>query len=396
MSHATRRAAAVAHRAVVAGTVAFFVLGVPDGGDGVAWPFLRADLGQPLAALGIVSTAVTAGAVAMSAVSGALTRRLGGGPLLLCAAVLGAAALGGIAASPVWATVVLGFLVLGAGGGLIDAVVQAHVVSRHGLRSMGALHAGWGAGVTVGPLVMTIIITRGAGWRAGYACMAALYLAVAVALAFSWSAWRGAERSVDAAQRGAANARSQRAHVARSLLLFFLVTAMETSAALWTFTFLTGARGMGTAAAGVTVGVFFAVQTSGRVALAALGNRAGAAAVLLAATVCALAGAVLMLALPGVAGVAGVMVAGAGLGLLYPSLMVASSGGLGERRAQAVVGWQVASANVGAAAGVGVTGVVLQRAGVGAFPIVEIAVGAVVVALLLSAPREAAGSPAAG
>jgi fucose permease len=171
---------------------------------------------------------------------------------------------------------------------------------------------------------------------------------------------------------------------------------METSAALWMFTFLTGARGLATAAAGVTAGAFFAVQTAARIALAGAGHRVQARMVLTAACATALGGAILMLVLPGASSVAGVVVGGAGIGVLYPSLMVASSGNLGERRAQSVVGWQVAAANLGAATGAAVTGVLLQHAGIGTFPTVIVALSAVIVALLLSAPRAAAGSPAAG
>src|SRR5581483_8129987 len=162
MTFTIRPQAAVAARIVLVGTLAFLVLGVPDGGDGVAWPFMRAALHQPLEALGLLSAA----AVAMSAVSGRLTRRLGPAVLLVAACALCLVALLGIALSPAWATTVISFLVYGAGGGILDAVVQAQVVTRHGLRSMGAIHAGYGAGVTAGPLLMTGIITAGAGWRA--------------------------------------------------------------------------------------------------------------------------------------------------------------------------------------------------------------------------------------
>jgi fucose permease len=379
-------------RAVAAGTLAFAVLGVPDGGTGVAWPFIRADLHQPLDALGLTTAALTAGGVAMSALSGRLTRRLGVVPLLVVAAAISGAALAGIAVSPVWALVVVGFLLLGCGGGLIDSVVQAHVVSRHGLRSMSALHAGYGVGVTVGPLLMTALVTVGAGWRAGYACMAALYAAVIAACVASRRAWLPADddgvgRAADTAAVPSPSLRPP--HVGLSLLLFFLVTGMEVAAILWSFTFLTAARGVGTAAAGLAVGGFFGVQTLTRVGLAALGHRITVHAVLRACCAAIVAGALLMLLLPGASSIAGMVIAGTGLGGVYPSLMVASSGSLGSERAQAVVGYQVAAANLGAAAGSGLTGVVLARAGVGAFPVVLLAiVGAVT--LLLAAWRRGA------
>ncbi len=192
MTSAASRRRAAALRAVVAGTLAFAVLGVPDGGTGVAWPFMRADLHQPLDALGLTTVAATAGAVGVSALSGRLTRRLGVVRPLVLASLISGAALTGVAVSPVWAVVVLCFLLLGCGGGLIDAVVQAYVVSRHGLRSMSALHAGYGAGVTLGPLLVTALVTAGAGWRAGYACMAALYAVVIAACVLTRDAWQPA------------------------------------------------------------------------------------------------------------------------------------------------------------------------------------------------------------
>jgi fucose permease len=375
---------------VVAGVLAFFVLGAPDGGTGVAWPFMRASLRQPLEALGLITVAVTVGAVAMSTVSGWLTRRVGAPALLLAAMLVCAASLAGVALSQVWATVVLCFLAFGGGGGIIDAVVQARLVTRSGLRSMSALHAGYGIGFAVGPLLMTWIITAGAGWRAGFFCVAALYLAAGAALAVSWNGWGGGTSASggDASEpvRVTTALTAVSPGVRRSLLLFFLLTGMEVAAGLWSFTFLTQARGLGTGAAGVSVSAFFAAQAASRVALAALGHRIEAGAVLLSSCAAVVAGAASMLALPGASTVAGMVLAGVGIGVIYPSLMVASSGRLGERRAQSVVGYQVAAANLGAAAGSGVTGVVLAHLGAGAFPAVLLVLAGVAVVILARRP----------
>jgi fucose permease len=392
MTSAASLRSASALRAVVAGTLAFAVLGVPDGGTGVAWPFMRADLHQPLDALGLTTVAATAGAVGVSALSGRLTRRLGVVRPLVLASLISGAALTGVSVSPVWAVVVLCFLLLGCGGGLIDAVVQAYVVSRHGLRSMSALHAGYGAGVTLGPLLVTALVTAGAGWRAGYACMAALYAVVIAACVLTRDAWQPAT-DVDSqgaqAPAGVASREVRPPSVGLSLLLFFLVTGMELSAMLWSFTFLTGARGIGTAPAGIAVGGFFGLEMLTRIGLATWGHRVSAPTVLRACCAAIGAGAALMLLLPGTSSLVGLAVAGTGLGGVYPSLMVASSGSLGTHRAQAVVGYQVAAANLGAAAGSGLTGVVLARAGVGAFPLVLLVIVAVVALLVAALPRRA-------
>jgi MFS family permease len=98
----------------------FAALGMPDGGMGVLWPAMRRTLAAPLDALGILTAALTAGAFAGSVASGHLARRTGWARLLLGGVMLSAAALLGVAGSPTWATVVVGFLAMGCAGGTIE------------------------------------------------------------------------------------------------------------------------------------------------------------------------------------------------------------------------------------------------------------------------------------
>jgi fucose permease len=222
--------------------------------------------------------------------------------------------------------------------------------------------------------------------------MAALYAVVIAACVLTREAWQSATDGQGESALAAAGVAPREVpppRVGLSLLLFFLVTGMELSAMLWSFTFLTAARGIGTAAAGIAVGGFFGVEMLTRIGLAALGHRVSAPTVLRACCAAIGAGVALMWVLPGASSIAGLAVAGTGLGAVYPSLMVASSGRLGERRAQAVVGYQVAAANLGAAAGSGLTGVVLARAGAGAFPLVLLVIVAVVALLVAALPRRA-------
>jgi predicted MFS family arabinose efflux permease len=167
------------------------------------------------------------------------------------------------------------------------------------------------------------------------------------------------------------------------LLMFFLITSQEASAGLWAFTFLTGARGLGTAVAGVAVGAFFGVQTLTRIVLAAVGHRVAAATVLRICVAMTLAGMALTL-LPHALSIVGLLVAGLGMGGVYPALMVSSGAQLAEGEAQAAVGYQVAVANAGYAAGSALTGVVLAHLGVGTFPAVELLLVAGAAALLLA------------
>ncbi|MEU4715350.1 hypothetical protein AB0F73_17065 [Micromonospora purpureochromogenes] len=59
--------------------LAFVSLGLPDGLIGVGWPSIRADLGVPTEAVGLVLTAGTVGYLTSSVLAGFTLARLGVG-----------------------------------------------------------------------------------------------------------------------------------------------------------------------------------------------------------------------------------------------------------------------------------------------------------------------------
>ena len=59
--------------------MSFISLGLPDGVMGAAWPAVRADFAQPLAAVGVFTLTGTLCAAAASYFAGAIVKRLGTG-----------------------------------------------------------------------------------------------------------------------------------------------------------------------------------------------------------------------------------------------------------------------------------------------------------------------------
>ena len=102
--------------------VAFVALGLPDGMLGPAWPSLRKDLGQPLAALGELTALLSAGFVVSSLVSARLQRRLGPGTYVAMGGTGSAAALVLFASSHWWAGLLVASLALG-----VFEIGRAHV-----------------------------------------------------------------------------------------------------------------------------------------------------------------------------------------------------------------------------------------------------------------------------
>src|SRR5687767_8999886 len=103
---------------------------------------------------------------------GQLVRRLGVGKVLLFSSVLTAAAMAGYTLAPRW-EVMVGIAVIGGlGAGAIDAGVNAFAAARFSPRIVNWLHASWGVGASIGPLLMTFLLARELGWRLGYQILA--------------------------------------------------------------------------------------------------------------------------------------------------------------------------------------------------------------------------------
>ena len=148
--------------------VAFIALGLPDGLLGVGWPSIRGDFGIPLDALGMLLITGTSGYLISSFFSGQLIARLGVGRLLaFSCALTGAALIGNTLAPSWWMMVALGVF-SGLGAGAIDAGLNTYVAANFGARLMQWLHASYGIGVTLSPLIMTVALSTLHSWRSGY------------------------------------------------------------------------------------------------------------------------------------------------------------------------------------------------------------------------------------
>ena len=135
--------------------VAFISLGLPDGLLGVAWPSMRADFALPLDALGMLLVASTSGYLTSSFFSGRIVARLGVGGLLAASCAATGGSLLGYTLAPSWMTLVPFGLVAGLGAGAIDAGINTYIASHHGESLMQWLHASFGVGITLGPIIMT-------------------------------------------------------------------------------------------------------------------------------------------------------------------------------------------------------------------------------------------------
>ena len=119
----------------------FISLGLPDALLGVAWPAIRVDLSQPLAAVGLPTITGTVSAVISSMLTARVVQRIGTARVVASSGLLSALALVGIAFAPSFSWLLLWMVPLGLGAGLVDASLN-HFVATH----YAARHMSWNGG----------------------------------------------------------------------------------------------------------------------------------------------------------------------------------------------------------------------------------------------------------
>jgi fucose permease len=383
----------------------FISLGLPDGLLGVGWPSMSEDFDVPLSAVGFMITAGTVGYLSSSVAAGFTIARLGVGWLLAGSTALASLALFGYASAPGLTLLVGCALLLGLGSGAIDSGLNAYAAANFGARHMNWLHASFGFGATVGPLIMTSVLGAGLAWRWGYGAVAAAQALLATAFlltARSWAAHRPAPQAApvyaaDAAEAGtapapapapapaaaadvaAADAAAAAAGVApgeinpapvrvRETLglpavwfgaaAFAIYVAVEIAAGLWAFTLLTKGRGMADGTAGVCVSAYWGSLFVGRLALGAFGDRLDTRGVLKVSLTGMITGSVLIaVPLSGWLAVAGLMLLGLSAAPVFPLLTLTTADRVGDQHADRAIGVQMGACALGGAlvpAGIGV------------------------------------------
>jgi fucose permease len=369
------------------------MLGVADTMLGVAWPSVRADFRQPLAALGEVGLALTAGYLGASPLSGWLSARLGRGNVLALAALAGVGALAGYALSPVWPLFVLSGAAYGLWSGSIDPGINSWMALVGNVRAMNLVHFAYGAGATLGPLAMTWALTFPWGWRAAYGAAVVPMVALLLGLTLRRRSWGRPSRAPSAGGPGRAGGGLPWLLLIATLATFFVYVGVEAGSGAWTFSHLVG-MGSSRALAGLTVSAYWGALTVGRLAMAGVGTRLSAFSLVLASCAVAVLGAAVYVALPvGIGALAAVTLLGLGLAGVFPLLMSVTPSRFGERRTPYVVGYVLASSNLGASLLPAGMGLGMQALGVAALPAFILAGAGVLLVLNVVTARVAGALP---
>ena len=334
--------------------LSFISLGLPDAVMGVAWPAIRADMGQPLAAVGILTITLMACAVASAWLTARIVARIGTGAVVAASCTLTGLALWGMSVAPSFGWLVLLAVPLGAGGGAVDASMNQFVAAHYTARHMNWLHGFWGVGAASGPILMGLALAGAGGWTAGTRTIGWVQLAFAAVLWASLALWRHSPRKTsddsttpDEIPVVFKPLRTQALWLAP--LSFLLYVAAEMGTYLWTASLLVTNRGVSLAEAGVWVSVYFGAITTGRFGAGLIASRLGSRRMIMLGIGMATTGATLFALpwLPNALNLAGLVLMGLGCAPVFPTLMHETARRFPAEVASKVISWQMMASYAG-------------------------------------------------
>jgi fucose permease len=226
------------------------------------------------------------------------------------------------------------------------------------------LHASYGVGTTIGPLLITVAIVTGS-WRPAYAALAVIN----VLMTACWLHQRRRDRlspapapaepdrppaAPDATEETPphpSEAWSQRrstAAVVAGMVLFFVYTGTEVGAGQWEASYCRGHLGLSASAAGIATFGYWAAFTGARILLAVLPRQIELIRIVRWGSALGVAGAAMIWWQPDRAvALAGFILLGGGLSGVFPALIGLTTARIGHRRSQNVIAWQVGAAAAG-------------------------------------------------
>ncbi|RKH32264.1 MFS transporter [Corallococcus praedator] len=346
--------------------LAFISLGLPDAVLGVAWPSLRSTFGLSQAGMGAILSAAAIAYFVSGLLAGRLMRWLKLGLLLALSTGLVALGLAGYVTVPVFALFLLAACCIGFGSGAIDSALNNYAAQNFGPKHMNWLHAAYSVGAALGPVLMTALLTRGFGWRTGYAVIGAVLGTLALMFLVMRRQWDApvrtdGEASVQVPTASAAET-LRRPRVWLQIATFFFYTGVEVTAGQWSFTVLTEGRGLHTAEAGTFVSLYWGSLLVGRILSGFIVEHLGSVRMLRASTGLAVVGA-LLFAIPSVPPFVGLVLLGFALAPIFPGMMSETPRRVGTDVSAHAVGFQVSAATAGVAALPSLAGLIAEKWG---------------------------------
>jgi fucose permease len=343
---------------------AFILIGANDGALGVLLPIIQRHYSIDKSVVSLLFLFGTAGYLTAAFSSGPLVERLGTHRFLVLGPAIFLAGAALISVAPPFPLVLSAVLVLSFGVGIIDAGLNTFVARLPNNTSLlNYLHACYGAGALLGPIVASGFLALQWSWNTVYFVWIGSSLLVTLGIEFAFR--RAGTPSNEASAAGTASANNDgnakaEGNVLRATLrlraawlaaLFLLLyVGAEVSIGNWSYSLLTEDRGVQPLTAGWSVSGFWLGLTLGRLLLGGLAKHVGDKRLIQICLAGVVAG-LLLVWLPQLeeTAVAGLWLTGFSLGPIFPTTIAILSRIIPPRLLPSAIGFAASTGSVGAA-----------------------------------------------
>ena len=361
--------------------LSFISLGLPDALLGSAWPTMYQEFHVPVSYAGILSMTIAGGTIISSLQSDRLTKKFGSGKVTAFSVLMTAVALFGFSISSSFWMLFLWAIPYGLGAGSVDASLNNYVALHYESRHMSWLHCMWGVGASVGPYIMSFVLTNGQSWNMGYRYISIIQIVLTAMIMMSLPLWknRSSEEITGIDSNVSENTNPDKVLSLKEifaipgakplLLMFFCYCALEQTAGLWASSYMVLKHGLDVKTAAGYGSLFYVGITIGRaisgfITMKLNDNqmiRLGQALVLLGI-------ALMFLPLGHQVALVGLIIVGLGCAPIYPCVIHSTPAIFGADKSQAIIGVQLASAYVGTLAMPAIFGFVANHISAALFP----------------------------
>ena len=330
--------------------IVFISLGLPDSLFGAAWPVVHKDfqIQESFASLYGIITGVCVGGV--SFIAGKVIRKFGTPLVTFVSTLLTVLGLLIMSISPNIVVMMLGAVVLGYGAGVIDTALNNFVSLHYKAQHMNWLHAFWGIGVTISPLIMSFFLAGETGsWRNGYRVIALLQLSIAVVIAFSLKKWRTIKESATEEETTTENKKGffellKIKGVLTSLISQGLYCSMEFLIGTWSASFLVHVHTLQPDEAAKWISLYFCGITIGRIISGFISIKASDNTMIRLGIATSFVGIILLALSLGNVSLVGLLLIGIGFGPIFPSILHSVPDRFGKEYSADITGFHMGGA----------------------------------------------------
>lgn len=330
----------------------FILIGANDGAVGVLLPSMQITYHVGKDTIALLFLAGTAGYFIAAFNNGLLLNLLGNRRFLLLGLLVSGLGLSLLSIQPPFVLLLFAIVPIGFGGAILDAGLNSYIAGLpQNTKLLNYLHAFYGGGALLGPLVASTFLAVGLAWNNVYVVW--ISLAVLSFVGFSLAFKDSPASTTQGEAHNQSNVlmmalRLRVVWIAALFLLFYVGT--EVSLGSWSYSFLTEERHGSTFLSGWSVSGYWMGLTLGRLALGRVATRIGNRRLIEGCLVGVVLGILLIWFIPSpLVSALGLCLTGFSLGPLFPTTIALTSDIVPSRVLPTAIGFLASLGSMGGA-----------------------------------------------